>query len=51
MTPKFKDREGFVTGGLNGHFDDGYVVNNKAQRPGIINTTYELKQMDPYQSR
>ena len=51
MTPKYKDREGFVTGGVNGNFDDGYVANNRAQRPGILNTTHELKTMDPYQSR
>lgn len=51
MTPKYKDREGYVTGGLNGHFDDAYVVNNKAQNPGIINTSHELKNMDSYQSR
>ena len=51
MTPKYKDREGFVTGGVNGNFDDGYVVNNKAQRPGLINPTHELKSMDSYQSR
>ena len=51
MTPKYKDREGFVTGGVNGNFDDGYVVNNKAQRSGLINPTHELKSMDSYQSR
>jgi hypothetical protein len=51
MNPKGKDREGFVTGGINGNFEDGYFKNRKLHYADPINTTADLYHMDSYQSR
>jgi len=52
MNPKGKDREGFVTGGVIGSWNDGFVVNNKNNHmPNNINPQYELASIDSYQSR
>ena len=47
MNPQGKDREGFVTGGVIGSFNDGFVINNKNNHiPNSINPQYELASMD-----
>jgi hypothetical protein len=51
MNPKGKDREGFVTGGINGNFDDAYFKNRQLHQTNPINTTADLYNMDSYQSR
>lgn len=49
--PKGKDREGYITGGVNQIVPDGYVKNVRVHNTGDRNTQAELYHMDPYQSR
>lgn len=51
MNPKGKDREGYVSGGVNGARENGYTTDIKTHEPGQINTYATLQNMQSYQAR
>jgi hypothetical protein len=50
-TPKGRDREGYIVGGVNGSKTNGFTSNTNIHEPGIFNPDFILTNAQPYQSK